>query len=111
MKTKLINYLKELTQTEDINLSQPPKPELGDFAFPTFPLAKQFKKNPAQIAQELAEKIQQNKPDFIQEVQVAWPYLNFKLSSDAYSKLFQQITTNVADPENKNKTIFVDYIW
>ena len=71
MKTQLINYLKELTQTEDINLSQPPKPELGDFAFPTFPLAKQFKKNPVQIAQELAEKINQNKPDFIQEVQVA----------------------------------------
>jgi arginyl-tRNA synthetase len=34
-------------------------------------LAKQFKKNPVEIATELVEKINQNKPDFIEKVEQA----------------------------------------
>ncbi|MFW6181177.1 MAG: arginine--tRNA ligase [Spirochaetota bacterium] len=38
-------------------LEIPPRPELGDFALPCFALAPRLKKNPAQIAQELARGI------------------------------------------------------
>ncbi len=34
---------------------RPPRPEMGDLAFPCFPLAEALRKNPAQIASELAQ--------------------------------------------------------
>ncbi|MEO0650859.1 MAG: arginine--tRNA ligase, partial [Planctomycetota bacterium] len=39
-------------------LSKPPKPEMGDLAFPCFPLAKALKTAPPKIAAELAEKVE-----------------------------------------------------
>jgi arginyl-tRNA synthetase len=112
MKSILENYLKQLTNQNNISLSVPPKPEMGDFAFGVFPLAKVYRKNPNEIAQELLEKINSNKPDFIEKVEQAWPYLNFFLSKDAYSDLFKKLLEEeILNPENKKRTIFVDYIW
>jgi arginyl-tRNA synthetase len=71
MKSILENYLKQLTNQNNISLSVPPKPEMGDFAFGVFPLAKVYRKNPNEIAQELLEKISSNKPDFIEKVEQA----------------------------------------
>ena len=42
---------------EEVVLETPPDPKLGDLAFPCFSLAKQRKKNPVAIAQELAQGI------------------------------------------------------
>lgn len=53
----------------------PPKPEMGDFAFPCFSLAREMKKNPAQIADELMEKIKL--PKEIEKAEVFGGYLNF----------------------------------
>ena len=112
MQKQLKNYLKNLTQMEEINLSKPPKKELWDFAFGVFPLSKIYKKNPNQIAEELLEKINETKPDFIEKVEQAGPYLNFFLSKNAYSDLFKNILNQqIENPENKKRTIFVDYIW
>ena len=57
MKQKVINllseYINELTPQEIDNMIEiPPKPEMGDFAFPCFRLAKVFRKAPPLIAQE-----------------------------------------------------------
>ena len=41
----------------DAVLERPPKSELGDCAFHCFQLAKELKKAPPQIAEELAEKV------------------------------------------------------
>ena len=41
----------EKSETEKI-LTSPPNPEMGDFAFPCFSLAKTLKKAPAMIAKE-----------------------------------------------------------
>jgi len=112
MQEQLINYLKALTKSEEINLSKPPKAWMWDFAFGVFPLAKQFKKNPVEIATELVEKINQNKQDFIEKVEQAWSYINFFLSKNAYSNLFKKlINEKIENKENKNKTIIIDYIW
>ena len=54
----------------------------GDFAFPTFVLAKERHMAPAQIAAELAEKIDRSA---FQDVQVAGPYLNFFLKQDSFA--------------------------
>ena len=41
----------------------PPRREMGDLAFPCFPLAKAWKKSPKAIAEELAGKIR--RPSFL----------------------------------------------
>ena len=41
------------TEKIDALLERPPKSDLGDFAFPCFQLAKELKKAPPQIAEEL----------------------------------------------------------
>jgi arginyl-tRNA synthetase len=57
----------------------PPDPNLGDYAFPCFILAKEFRKSPAEIATELAKKL--SKVIFISkeisEVKAINGYLNF----------------------------------
>ncbi len=69
------NLLKKETNLDDIILETPPNPELGDFAFPCFQLTKKWKKKPNEIANELLNKI--DKPNFISEIKIAGPYLNF----------------------------------
>ena len=51
----------------------------GDYAFPCFRLAKELKKAPPVIANEIKEKIEsdETKNDNIENVQVAGGYLNF----------------------------------
>lgn len=61
----------------------PPKPEMGDFAFPCFQLAKTFKKAPNMIAGELKEKI--NGEGF-ERVEALGPYLNFFMDKGAFIK-------------------------
>ena len=47
--------------TEPIELAMPPKPELGDFAFPCFGLAKERKISPVEAAKTLVEEIKKSK--------------------------------------------------
>jgi arginyl-tRNA synthetase len=56
-------------------LSKPPKPEMGDLAFPCFPLAKALKQAPPRIAAELAEKVPVG--GLVARAQAFGPYLNF----------------------------------
>ena len=59
----------------------PPRPEMGDFAFPCYILAKELRKAPPLIAKELAEKID---PEGIEKAQALGPYLNFFLDKGAF---------------------------
>jgi len=65
-------------------LAPPPKPELGDFAFPCFPLARTLRNAPAKIAASLAEQLgaglaEAGEDTLIAAVTAAGPYLNFEL--------------------------------
>ena len=66
----------------DVVLQVPPKPELGDLAFPLFAYAKAFSKAPNILAQELSADINalQDKPDG--EAFAAGPYMNVRLNMD-----------------------------
>ncbi len=57
----------------------PPDRSLGDFAFGCFKLAKAMGKSPADIAKEIASKIELGQSDFT-SVTAAGPYVNFTLS-------------------------------
>ena len=65
-------------------LDKPKKSELGDYAFPCFPLAKDMKKKPHDIAQDLARKIPLSK--LIVKIQVVGPFLNFFINKEELSK-------------------------
>ena len=78
-KEEITKLLKKELKT-DIELEIPPKPELGDYAFPCFSLAKVYKKNPNEIAQDLSTKIKKNKS--ITEIKAIGPYLNFFINKN-----------------------------
>ncbi len=88
MKEKISQILVKFTdlkKEEILNLIEvPPSPELGDYAFPCFVLAKKFKKNPNEIAEELADKILQKKDQRkeIEKIQPIGPYLNFFINQE-----------------------------
>lgn len=56
-------------------LEVPPDQTLGDFAFPCFSLAKEWKKSPVEIAKELAAKL--SKPKSVERIVAVGPYVNF----------------------------------
>lgn len=104
----LFTQLSEhLTFKEIYNLLEKPKnTEFGDLAFPTFQLAKEFRKNPAQIASELADEFSSV---IVSKVNVAGPYLNFFLNKEMVSsEVLKEVLTEKGDfgqatvGENKN---------
>ena len=103
--------LKKEVKTE-IELEIPPNPELGDYAFPCFSLAKVYKKNPAEIAQDLAKKIKKDK--FIQEVKVTGPYLNFfinkkNLTEETIKKVLKEKDNYGSKNIGKNKKLILEH--
>lgn len=65
------------------NIEVPPSYDMGDFAFPTFPLAKVFRKNPAVIATELKESIES---DMFEKIETKGAYLNFFINKEKLSQ-------------------------
>src|SRR3989338_2541226 len=61
-------------------LSIPPTPELGDYAFPCFRLGK----NPQEQAENIQKKI--ILPSFLSKIEVAGPYLNFFLNPEMVTR-------------------------
>ena len=115
MKNKIVELLDnaiDVLDAQQINefLEQPPKPELGDYAFPCFRLAKELRKAPQQIASDIKDSIVC--PDFIDKIEVQGAYINFFTKKDAYAK--EVITRSISDSfgssdEGKGKTICIDY--
>ena len=73
---------KRFTVTPDM-IDSPPDPELGDLAFPCFELAKGEKRNPVEIATELAAKI--GPTELIEKISAAGPYVNFAINNKVFS--------------------------
>ncbi|MBI2653133.1 arginine--tRNA ligase [Candidatus Woesearchaeota archaeon] len=92
-KESIISFLKKETKLENIELEVPPNSEMGDYAFPCFILAKEWKKSPNEIAQELSRKFKPN--NVIVEVKVIGPYLNFfvnknKIAEETIKKILKE---------------------
>lgn len=66
------------------NIGVPKDASNGDYAFPCFILAKELKKSPVAIAEEIKEKISQNLENIkeISEVSAVNGFLNFKLNKN-----------------------------
>ena len=89
----------------------PPQENMGDYSFPCFQLAKTLRKNPAQIATELASTL--DLEDFA-EVKNVGPYINFFLDRKNFEN--QVINIIIEKKENfgksdmgKGKTAIVEF--
>lgn len=114
------NQIAELLAAQELGLGAeelaqsivtPPNPEMGDFAFPCFPLAKVLRKNPAMIAQELASKIE---APWLGKVANEGGYLNFTLSAKALAdaalgEVLEKGDFYGASDEGAGKTICIDF--
>jgi len=110
-REEIIKSLKKEVKT-DIELEVPPKPDMGDYAFPCFSLAKIYKKNPNEIANELSTKIKKNK--FITEIKVIGPYLNFFVNKDSLTegtliKILKEKDKYGSSNIGKNKKIILEH--
>ena len=115
MKQEIINLLTKVIKEnynldlEEIKLENPPKKELWDYAFGCFLLARDLKKNPAQIAWDIIELIKKEK--IIESASVAGPYLNIKVNKNSFTEKFLNHINSNSEIKENNKTIYIDYIW
>lgn len=111
---KIINAKMDNLEIDVIEnlLEVPPNKELGDYAFPCFVLAKQLKKAPVAIAQDLAGTLE--KTDMLQDIVPTGPYVNFKLDRTLYSKntietVLQEKERYGSNDVGKGKTAVVEF--
>lgn len=115
MKSKIVELIEkniEGLSTEDIIalIEIPPKPEMGDFAFPCFRLAKTMRKAPQMIAADIKEAI--GEVDFLDDIQVQGAYLNFYVKKDTFVKSMVDAAMDDnfgSSTMGEGQTICIDY--
>lgn len=98
----------------EINLTVPPKPEMGDLAFACFDIAKEWKMSPPEAAKKLESGIKNNESRIIEKATVFGPYLNFYLNAGEAAKLileeiFKQGKNYGASKVGKGKQVLLEY--
>lgn len=109
---KQISKIIEINEKElESYIEMPKDSKNGDYAFPCFRLAKELKKAPPVIANEIKEKIEQ--VDDIEKIEVAGGYLNFFVNK---TTLAEEVLGEISKTEQygeskvgKGKNIVIDY--
>lgn len=109
---KQISKIIEINEQELESYIETPKDNKnGDYAFPCFRLAKELRKAPPVIANEIKEKIEQ--VNEIEKIEVAGGYLNFFINK---SILVKEVLEEISKSEQfgksrigKEKNIVIDY--
>lgn len=90
---ELNSYATELFGTDevvaaagDLTVQKPPKPELGDIAFPLFIYAKGFRTAPNKLAQVLSERLSKREDIPNGELLLAGPYLNVRVDITQFTE-------------------------
>ncbi|HDQ14341.1 MAG TPA: arginine--tRNA ligase [Sediminispirochaeta sp.] len=109
------NALRELSQQkgvdpENLELAQvisetPPKPELGDIAFPMFPFARVFRQSPAQIAASLASALTGDERIGQAKVTQAGPYVNVHIDIVALTEEVHNEINERGDGYGENRSM------
>jgi arginyl-tRNA synthetase len=112
----IVQYLTSRVPLDEVEIQRaievPPSIELGDYAFPCFPLAKSLRKAPQAIATELAAAFQPTA--LIKEARAAGPYVNFFVDRVAYTRaglgaILAQGSGYGRSTEGVGKTVVIDY--
>lgn len=84
----------------------------GDYAFPCFRLAKEIKKSPQIIAEEIKGKIETN-PEIIEKIEVVGAYINFYIKKEKYTKeVIEEISQSKHYGQGmigKGKNVIIEY--
>lgn len=111
---KCIEAVTKISKEElEKNIEIPKDINMGDYAFPCFRLAKELKKAPNVIAEEINEKIDISGTD-IEKVEIAGGYLNFTISKLELAKEVVKEFYNKNEEYGKEnigngKTVLVEY--
>lgn len=107
----LLQHIEGLSKEEIEKLLEiPKKVEMGDYAFPCFRLAKEYRKAPQMIAAEIAEKI--GGADFLSNIEVQGGYINFFVDKQLFAKkIMEQVSAEDfgASHIGDGQTICMDY--
>ena len=109
---------EQISKTININekelesyIETPKDSKNGDYAFPCFKLAKELRKAPPAIANEIKEKIET--VEEIEKIEVAGGYLNFFINKSILAKeVLEEISKNEQYGKSeigKEKNIVIDY--
>ncbi len=109
---------EQISKTININekelesyIETPKDSQNGDYAFPCFRLAKELRKAPPAIANEIKEKIET--VEEIEKIEVAGGYLNFFINKSILAKeVLEEISKNEQYGKSeigKEKNIVIDY--
>ena len=86
IKKQIANQIGKITNLEadalESFIETPPDDKMGDYSFPCFRLAKELKKAPQMIAQELADKIQVD-PAVFSKIEVVGGYVPGQLEQQS----------------------------
>lgn len=110
---KKISNIIELETEKVLDIMEiPPQPNMGDYAFPCFQLAKVMRKAPNLIAKELAEKVE--KDNIVEKAEAVGGYLNFFVNKEEFIKqvinqVIQQGDKYGSSDEGEGKTVLVEF--
>lgn len=111
---KKISDVTNISKEELANYIEKPKnSEMGDYAFPCFKLAKEFKKAPAIIAEELKNNMDIDK-NLIEKVEIVGGYLNFYINKESLAReVIKEFDLKKekygSSNEGENKNVVIDY--
>lgn len=89
----------------ELSVQTPPKPEMGDLAFPLFAYAKILKTAPPMLAAVLKERIEKIADRPLGEVLVAGPYLNIRIDMTALATGLSQTIAAQGSDYGRNKSL------
>ena len=114
-KKIIADELKKVTNIDTIEeyIEVPTNKEMGDYSLPCFKLAKEMKKAPQMIANEIKENLEINE-ELISKVDVVNGYLNFYVNPLAViNTVFEEIDNKKEDYGSSNigegKNVVIDY--
>ncbi len=111
MQNLVKNYIEEILETSVV-LEKPKDISFGHYATPVaFSLAKEFRKSPMIIADELASKFADS--TMFEKVEAVKGFINFKLSNSFLESLVNDSLSNestFAKGEKKDEKILLEYV-
>ncbi len=111
---KKISDVTNISKEELANYIEKPKnSEMGDYAFPCFKLAKELKKAPAIIAEELKNNMDIDK-NLIEKVEIVGGYINFYINKESLAReVIKEFDLKKekygSSNEGENKNVVIDY--
>ena len=105
------NHVDLDSETIEKLIEIPPKPEMGDYAFPCFQLSKVMRKAPNMIAEELKNAMS---TDGFERIENLGPYLNFFVDKGVFAKntiekVLQEGDSYGSSNVGEGKTVCVEY--